>query len=178
MIRAERPKILEWVDIRLYGVTIQMSPPIEADFVAPGNLNEKEEFMSLVTISIVGNLIKDPESIEYVSGRVKTTLVLAVNGFNKVRKEKTCDFFKVETWDKLAQLSRQYLCKGSQVAVSGRFSLEHWLDKEGKERTTPVVHASQMALPPKSSRKTEAVISVSDLAFPEEESELITSKGG
>lgn len=165
------------IDIRLYGVTIQMSPPIEAEFVAPGNLNRrKEEIMSLVTISIVGNLVKDPESTEFVSGRIKTTLVLAVNGFNKVRKEKTCDFFKVETWDKLAQLSSQYLAKGSQVAVSGRFSLEHWLDKEGKERITPVVHVSQMALPPKSSRRADN--DLRDLSCTEENFELITSKGG
>ncbi len=154
-----------------------MSPPIEAEFVAPGNLNRrKEEIMSLVTISIVGNLVKDPESTEFVSGRIKTTLVLAVNGFNKVRKEKTCDFFKVETWDKLAQLSSQYLAKGSQVAVSGRFSLEHWLDKEGKERITPVVHVSQMALPPKSSRRADN--DLGDLSCTEGNFELITSKGG
>jgi single-strand DNA-binding protein len=154
-----------------------MSPPIEAEFVAPGNLNRrKEEIMSLVTISIVGNLVKDPESMEFVSGRIKTTLVLAVNGFNKVRKEKTCDFFKVETWDKLAQLSSQYLAKGSQVAVSGRFSLEHWLDKEGKERITPVVHVSQMALPPKSSRRADN--DLRDLSSCEEDFELTTNKGG
>lgn len=154
-----------------------MSPPIEAQFVAPGNLNRrKEEIMSLVTISIVGNLVKDPESFEYVSGRIKTTLVLAVNGFNKVRKEKTCDFFKVETWDKLAQLSSQYLAKGSQVAVSGRFSLEHWLDKEGKERITPVVHVSQMALPPKSSRKPGS--ETGDLSLSNEDLVLLASTGG
>ena len=154
-----------------------MSPPIEAQYVAPGNLNgRKEKIMSLVSISIVGNLVKDPESFEFVSGRKKTTLVLAVNGFNKVQKEKTCDFFKVETWDKLAQLSSQYLAKGSQVAVSGRFSLEHWLDKEGKERITPVVHVSQMALPPKSSRRADN--DLRDLSYTQEDFELTTSKGG
>lgn len=35
--------------------------------------------MSLANVSLVGNLVRTPELIQFSSGRVKATLVLAVN---------------------------------------------------------------------------------------------------
>lgn len=106
--------------------------------------------MSLANISIVGNLTRPPEQMCFASGRVKTTLVVAVNGPNRTNKEgNVADFYKVETWGKLAELAGEYLAKGNQVAVSGRLVFDHWTDRQGKERITPVVEAAQLALPPK-----------------------------
>jgi len=106
--------------------------------------------MSLANISIVGNLARAPEQMYFASGRVKTTLVVAVNGLHRTNKESNiADFYKVETWGKLAELAGEYLAKGNQVAVSGRLVFDHWTDRQGKERITPVVEASQLALPPK-----------------------------
>lgn len=107
--------------------------------------------MSLANISIVGNLARAPEQMYFASGRVKTTLVVAVNGPNRTNRESNiADFYKVETWGKLAELAGEYLAKGNQVAVSGRLVFDRWTDRQGKERVTPVVEASQLALPPKS----------------------------
>lgn len=105
--------------------------------------------MSLANISIVGNLAKEPEQFQFASGRTKTTLFVAVSSFNKVRKEKTTDYYRVETWDRLAELANEYLKKGNQVAVSGRIAMEKWVDREGKDRVTPTVQANQLALPPR-----------------------------
>jgi single-stranded DNA-binding protein len=52
-------------------------------------------------------------------------------------------------WGKLGDLACKYLNKGNQIAVSGRFQLDHWKDREGKERITPVVKVTQLALPPR-----------------------------
>lgn len=105
--------------------------------------------MSLANISIVGNLAREPERHQFTSGRVKTTLVVAVNGFNAIRKEKTTDFYRVEIWDRLGELARNYLKKGNQVAVSGKLGYERWTDRDGKDRITPCVQANQLALPPR-----------------------------
>lgn len=107
--------------------------------------------MSLANVSLVGNLVKAPEQIQFSSGRVKTTLVLAVNnnGKNSGNKGGNADFYKVETWGKLAELASRYLAKGNQVTVSGRLLLDHWTDKHGTSRITPVVEANQLSLPPK-----------------------------
>lgn len=134
--------------------------------------------MSLATVSLVGNLVKAPEQIQFSSGRIKTTLVVAVNSSNKSATNKsgatnsgakstdgqsdrsdgndpnkensvTADFYRVETWGKLAELASKYLTKGNQVTVSGKLTLDHWTDKHGANRITPVVEANQLSLPPK-----------------------------
>jgi len=112
------------------------------------NLEVKD--MSLANVSLVGNLVKAPEQIQFSSGRTKTTLVVAVNGIGKASgKTNTADFYKVETWGKLADLAAKYLSKGNQVTVTGRLVMDHWTDKHGANRMTPVVEASQLSLPPK-----------------------------
>jgi single-strand DNA-binding protein len=104
--------------------------------------------MSLANISIVGNLVKPPEQMHFQSGKVKTTLIVAVNTYGKPnRGGDSADFYKVETWGKLAELAGQYLSKGNQVAVSGRLLFDRWTDKEGKNRFTPVVEVTQLSLP-------------------------------
>lgn len=106
--------------------------------------------MSLVNISIVGNLAKPPEPMYFSSGRIKTTLIVAVNSKSKANKNNdSADFYKVEVWGKLAELAAKYLSKGNQVAASGRLILDRWTDKEGKQRITPVVEANQLSLPPR-----------------------------
>jgi single-strand DNA-binding protein len=106
--------------------------------------------MSLANISIVGNLVKPPEQMHFSSGRTKTTMVVAVNSYGRPnRGGDSADFYKVETWGKLAELAGQYLAKGNQVAVSGRLMFDRWTDRDGKSRVTPVVEASQLSLPSK-----------------------------
>ena len=107
--------------------------------------------MSLANVSIVGNLVKDPEMMHFSSGRSKATFVVAVN--NRQQKQAPqADFYRVETWGKLAELSEKYLEKGNQVTISGRLVLEHWTDRHGVNRITPVVEASQVAFPPRARR--------------------------
>jgi single-strand DNA-binding protein len=75
--------------------------------------------MSLANVSLVGNLVKAPEQIQFSSGRTKTTLVIAVNNIGKgATKPNTADFYRVETWGKLADLASKYLNKGNQVGLS------------------------------------------------------------
>jgi single-strand DNA-binding protein len=106
--------------------------------------------MSLANISIVGNLVKPPEQMHFSSGRTKTTMVVAVNSYGRPsRGGDSADFYKVETWGKLAELAGQYLAKGNQVGVSGRLMFDRWTDREGKSRVTPVVEASQLSFPSK-----------------------------
>ena len=106
--------------------------------------------MSLANISIVGNLVKPPEQMNFVSGKIKTTFTVAVNGFGRpARGGDTADFYRVETWGKLAELAGKYLDKGNQIAVSGRLIFDRFVDQQGKNRVIPVVEANQLSLPPK-----------------------------
>jgi len=106
--------------------------------------------MSLANLSLVGNLVRAPEQMYFASGRVKTTMIVAVNSPSRGGKTMDMtDFYRVETWGKLAELAGKYLAKGNQVGVSGRLHLDHWTDKTGKSRVTPIVEATQVAFPPR-----------------------------
>ena len=106
--------------------------------------------MSLANISIVGNLVKPPEQMNFASGKTKTTFTVAVNSFGRpARGGDTADFYRVETWGKLAELAGKYLEKGNQIAVSGRLLFDRFVDQQGKNRVIPVVEANQLSLPPK-----------------------------
>src|SRR5579885_3848979 len=65
--------------------------------------------MSLVNISLVGNLVKPPEQMYFASGRVKTSFIVAINKKpGRGKSLDTADFYRVETWGKLAELAGQY----------------------------------------------------------------------
>lgn len=124
--------------------------------------------MSIANVSIVGNLVKAPQQTQFSSGKVKTTMFVAVN--NPMRKTKdgatTADFYKVETWGKLAELAASKLDKGNQVAANGRLSLETWVDKQGRERITPTISVYDFAFPPRP--RTEQPYSRSEEPFESE----------
>lgn len=122
--------------------------------------------MSMISVSLVGNLVRDPENISFASGRVKTTMVVAINSVKSGDKSADADFYRVETWGKLAELANKHLRKGNQLAVSGRLVMEKWVDRQGRDRVTPVVSVSQLSLPPRLSlvRTGEAVGPMDELA--------------
>lgn len=107
--------------------------------------------MGLANISIVGNVVKPPAQTEFSSGNRKTTVVVAVNSpFKKGDgSQEQTEFYKVEAWGKLGDVVHRYVGKGNQITAIGRFNIERWQDREGRERITPTVNATQISLPPK-----------------------------
>jgi single-strand DNA-binding protein len=109
--------------------------------------------MSLANISIVGNLVKAPEQMCFPSGKTKSTFTVAVNrphrtnSNNANAKGDGADYYRVETWGKLAELTSSYLQKGNQVTVIGRLTFDHWMDRQGAMRMTPIVEANHVAFP-------------------------------
>jgi single stranded DNA-binding protein len=121
----------------------------------------------------------------FSSGRNKTTFTVAINHpgrklANGARTEGTADFIKVEAWGKLAEIAHKYLAKGSQVTVCGPFRTDRWVDRDGKERMTPLVEAQYLALPPRlrvvDQPKQAAAVAggntiTGDMVFPDEPDE-------
>lgn len=107
--------------------------------------------MSLVNISLIGNLCRAPESQVYSSGRNKTTLNVAINTGKKKEgsDDQQTDFYRVECWGKLGELAAKYLSKGQQVGVTGKLTMDNWTDRDGNKRVTPTVEAAQLSLPPR-----------------------------
>jgi single-strand DNA-binding protein len=135
--------------------------------------------MSLVNVTIVGNLVRDPEVFarEHMQ---KATITVAVSSAGSQRREDgkfETEFYKVEAWGKLAEIAVKFLKKGSHVGVSGRLVLDKWQDKTGRDRVTPTVKADQISLPPKL-QVVHAPEAVSAKAVPPAEQELTFAPDG
>ena len=53
-------------------------------------------------------------------------------------------WFRISAWGRQAELANQYLAKGRKVYVEGRLREEKYTDREGNERTSLEVNASDV----------------------------------
>ncbi len=106
--------------------------------------------MSLVTASIVGSVVRNPERMEFTSGKAKTTLLIAIKDTSrpKTNEPMESDFYRIEAWGRLGEIAHQYVTKGSHIGACGRLVLEKWQDRNGRDRVTPTIKADQISLPP------------------------------
>lgn len=98
----------------------------------------------LAKVTLVGYVGGDPE-LRY------TQNALAVTNFSlatteKVRGEDHTEWFKVTAWGKLAEIVGQWVSKGMQLYVEGRFNTSEWIDREGRNRVSLEVNASQILM--------------------------------
>jgi single-strand DNA-binding protein len=102
-------------------------------------------------VTLIGRLTRDPE-LRFVagSGTAVTKFTLAVD--RKLSKEKkremeqmnkpTADFIRVVVWGKSAEISANYLSKGSLVAVNGSIETGSYQAKDGKTVYTTDIRAN------------------------------------
>ena len=103
--------------------------------------------MSFNKIILVGNLGKDPELRYTPQGDAVCSFSIATN---EKKKDKSGEFqdvttwFKVTLWRRQAENANKYLSKGSSVYIEGRLGIEEWTDRDGKDRFTLAVQATDM----------------------------------
>ena len=89
-------------------------------------------------VILTGNLTKEPEARKTAGGVAVTTLMLAVDRDMSRRDRddgtKNTDYITVITWRHTAELCNQYLHKGSQIAVQGKWRVREY-EKDGQKRT-------------------------------------------
>ncbi len=100
---------------------------------------------------ILGHVGKEPEMRYTPSGKALTNFSVAVNeDFTTAggeRQSRTV-WYRISTWDKLAELCRQYVHKGNLVLVEGRLTADEnggpriWTGNDGKPRASFEVNAS------------------------------------
>lgn len=103
--------------------------------------------MSFNKITIIGNLGKDPELRYTPQGNAVCNFSMATN---EKRRDKGGDlqdvttWFRITLWGKQAENASKYLTKGSTVYIEGRLRVEEWADRDGKNRHTLDVQATDM----------------------------------
>jgi len=103
--------------------------------------------MSFNKITVVGNLGRDPELRYTPQGNAVCNFSVATN---EKRKDKAGDlqdvttWFRITLWGKQAENASKYLTKGSPIYVEGRLRVEEWTDRDGGQRYTLEVQATDM----------------------------------
>lgn len=91
---------------------------------------------------IIGRLVADPE-IRYTQGNEPIAIAryrLAVDRRFKKEGEQSADFIPCIAFSKLAEFAKNYLKKGTKIAVVGRIQTSNYTNKEGqKVYTTDIV---------------------------------------
>jgi single stranded DNA-binding protein len=95
---------------------------------------------------ITGNVVKEPVYQKSQSGQMVCTFIVAVNPFFSATTSNPPppDYFNVSAWDKLGELCREKLRKGSKVTVIGSVSQSQYV-KDGEPRASmDIKHANEI----------------------------------
>ena len=105
---------------------------------------------SVNKVILVGNLGADPETRYMPNGDAVANIRLATTESWKDKasgeKKEITEWHRVVFYRKLAEIVGQYLKKGSAVYVEGRIRTRKWQDKEGQERYTTEIEATEMQM--------------------------------
>ena len=101
-------------------------------------------------VILVGNLGADPETRYMPSGSAVTNLSVATSESWKDKQtgeqnERT-EWHKVVMFDRLAEIAAEYLRKGSQVYIEGKLQTRKWQNRDGNDRWTTEIRASEMQM--------------------------------
>lgn len=96
-----------------------------------------------MSVTVVGNLTRDPEIRFTKSGKAVANLSVAVNkrkGDNEVTT-----FLDVVTWDSLAENVGASLGAGTRVVVTGELNHQTWEAQDGTKRTKIEIVADEVS---------------------------------
>lgn len=96
-------------------------------------------------VFLIGRLTKDPE-LRYTSSNIPTaSFSIAVNrNFTNQNGEREADFINIVVWRKQAENIKNYLTKGSQVAIDGRIQTRTYDAQDGSKRYVTEVVADNV----------------------------------
>lgn len=100
------------------------------------------------TVTLVGNITRDPELRFTNTGQATASFGLAVNRRWQNRQtqewEEATSFFDVVCWREMAENAAESLGRGSRVIVTGRLEQRSWETPDGDKRTKVEVIADEV----------------------------------
>jgi single-strand DNA-binding protein len=98
------------------------------------------------TITLVGNLTRDPELRFTTGGRGVASFGIAVGRRYQVNGEwqEQTSYFNITAWGQLGENAAATLAKGARVIVTGRLEQREYTTREGDKRTAIEVVADEL----------------------------------
>src|ERR1700742_534067 len=101
-------------------------------------------------VILVGNLGADPETRAMPSGSTVANLRIATSESWRDKtsgeQQERTEWHRVALFGRLAEIASEYLKKGSQVYIEGSLRTRKWQGKQGNERFSTEIVASEMQM--------------------------------
>ena len=101
-------------------------------------------------VILIGNLGADPEVRYMPSGGAITNIRMATSESWKDRSsgetQERTEWHRIVFFNKLAEITAEYLRKGSQVYIEGSIRTRKWQGQDGQDRYTTEIVASEMQM--------------------------------
>ena len=98
------------------------------------------------SVTLVGNLTRDPELRFTTGGRGVASFGIAVSRRYQVNGEwqEQTSYFNIVAWGQLGENAASSLTKGMRVVVSGRLEQREYQNREGEKRTAIEINADEI----------------------------------
>ena len=100
------------------------------------------------TVTVVGNVTRDPEMRYTAGGAANCTFGIAVNRRWMNRQtnewEERTSFFNVVCWREMAENVAESIGKGTRVVVTGRLEQRSWETENGEKRSVVEIAADEI----------------------------------
>ena len=140
-----RHKVLR-IPEQVYGKLGTPAEQSQAPRASPGRAGGPQ--MADNTVTIVGNVTRDPEIRYTAGGAGERTFGVAVNRRWQNRQtqewEERTSFFNVVCWREMAENVAESLGKGSRVVVTGRLEQRTWETENGEKRRVVEIVADEV----------------------------------
>ena len=100
-------------------------------------------------IQIIGRLGQDPETRSTQNNTTVTNLSVATSERYKNKQGEqveTTEWHRVTAWDRLGEICRDYLKRGSLVYIEGKVQTRDYEDKDGVKRYVTEIIAREMKM--------------------------------
>ena len=101
-------------------------------------------------VTIIGNLGQDPETRYMPSGGAVTNISVATSETWKDKEsgenQERTEWHRIVFFNRLAEISGEYLKKGSKVYIEGSLRTSKWEDKSGQDRYKTEIVAREMQM--------------------------------
>jgi single-strand DNA-binding protein len=105
---------------------------------------------SVNKVSLIGNLGRDPETRFSPDGGAICNFSIATTESWKDKatgeKKENTEWHRIVMYNRLAEIAGEYLKKGKSVYVEGRLKTRKWTDKDGVEKYTTEIIATEMQM--------------------------------
>lgn len=105
--------------------------------------------MSVNKCLFIGNLTADPEIRTMPNGEQVANFSIALNEKYKAKDGnivENVEYVRIVLYRRLAEITAQYLTKGSQVYIEGRLKTRKWQDSNGQDRYTTEIQGDNLQM--------------------------------